>query len=259
MGVESVIPICEIIVKIYKIKKNVLDEVKKEENKFLITLEKGLREFEKLAKDKLISGKDAFILFSSYGFPLEMTKELAKEKRIKVDEEGYEKAFMEHQELSRKSTVGRFKSGLGDKSIETTRLHTATHLLHGALRKVLGKDVYQRGSNITAERLRFDFSFDRKLTDKEIEKVEDLVNSQINKKIEVKREEMETDKALKSGAVGVFGGRYGEKVSVYSVGEFDREICAGPHVKNTKELGKFKIVKEESVAAGVRRIKAVLE
>ena len=161
--------------------------------------------------------------------------------------------------MSRQSTKGRFKSGLADQSIETARLHTATHLLHAALREVLGDHVFQRGSNITSDRLRFDFSHDKKLNKTEIKKVEVLVNKKIKESLEVKREEMKTDDALKKGAIGVFGGRYGSNVSVYSIGSFDKEICAGPHVKNTSELGKFKIIKEESISAGVRRIKAVLE
>ncbi len=263
LGIDGkfVSEVADVIINVYKFKNKriILEELDKEEDKFLRTLEKGLKQFDKLARNKKISGKDAFILFSSYGFPMEMTKELANEKKIKVDEKGYEKEYVRHQELSRESMKGRFKSGLVDGSVETAKLHTATHLLHGALRKVLGEHVFQRGSNITSERLRFDFSHDKKLSDDEIKKVENLVNLEIKKAIDVERGEMKTTEALKKGFVGVFGGRYGAKVSVYSIGKFDKEICAGPHVENTKKLGKFKIIKEESVAAGVRRIKAVLE
>ncbi len=255
-----------IVIRIYsddyaELKKNehfILSELEKEENKFKDTLEKGLKEFEKLS-GKDISGQDAFLLYQSYGFPLEMIKELAKENKIKVDEKGFEKESQKHQELSRLGAEKKFKGGLSDESEKTTRLHTATHILAEALREVLSKDIHQKGSNITAERLRFDFNFERKLTDEEIRKVEDIVNKKIKEHLEVKREEMTPEDAKKKGAQGVFDKKYGEKVSVYSIGNFSKEICGGPHVNNTKELGKFKIAKEESVAAGVRRIKAFLE
>ena len=240
-------------------KKIILDEIEKEEVKFRKTLEKGLNKFERFAKDKEISGKETFLLFQSFGFPLEMTLELAKEKKVKVDIEGYEKEFNKHQELSRTATKGKFGSGLADTSEETTKLHTACHLLHTALQKVLGSKVEQRGSNINSERLRFDFSFDRKLEEDELKKVEDLVNEQIKKGLEVTREEMSVKKAKEVGAEGVFEHKYGERVFVYSVGNFSKEICSGPHISNTKELGEFKIVKQKSVGSGVRRIKAVLE
>lgn len=243
-------------------KKKILDELKKEEDKFLETLDKGIREFGKLSSDG-INGKEAFLLYQSYGFPIEMTLELAKEKGVKVDEKGFEKENEKHQELSRTASAGKFASGLADNSDEVTRLHTATHLLHAALRKVLGDSVQQKGSNITPERLRFDFSFDRKLSDEEKKEVESLVNEAISKKLDVTSEEMSPDKAKDSGALGFFGEKYGSKVSVYSVGsgndQYSKEICTGPHVKNTKELGKFRIKKEESSSAGVRRIKGVLE
>ena len=240
-------------------KKGILEEIEKEEIKFRKTLEKGLNKFERFAKNKKISGKETFLLFQSFGFPLEMTLELAKEKKVKVDVEGYEKEFNKHQKLSRTATKGKFGSGLADTSEKTTKLHTACHLLHTALQKVLGSKVEQRGSNINSERLRFDFSFDRKLEEDELKKVEDLVNEKIKDGLEVKREEMSVKKAKAVGAEGAFDHKYGERVFVYSVGDFSKEICSGPHISNTKELGKLKIVKQKSVGSGVRRIKAVLE
>ena len=240
-------------------KKGILEEIEKEEIKFRKTLEKGLNKFEKFAKNKKISGKETFLLFQSFGFPLEMTLELAKEKKVKVDVEGYEKEFNKHQKLSRTATKGKFGSGLADTSEKTTKLHTACHLLHTALQKVLGSKVEQRGSNINSERLRFDFSFDRKLEEEELKKVEDLVNEKIKEGLEVKREEMSVKKAKEVGAEGAFDHKYGERVFVYSVGNFSKEICSGPHISNTKELGKLKIVKQKSVGSGVRRIKAILE
>jgi alanyl-tRNA synthetase len=239
----------------------ILLELEKEEELFSKTVKQGIMVFERLTLGNIkeISGKDAFLLYQSYGFPLEMTVEFAKEKGIRVDEDGFRKELMKHQELSRTASAGMFKSGLADNSEATTKLHTATHLLNQALRVVLGRDdIYQKGSNITAERLRFDFNFDRKLTDEEIKKVEALVNEKISEGIDVEMKEMTVDEAKDVGAQGVFESKYGEKVKVYSVGDFSREICAGPHVKNTSEIGKFKILKEESSAAGVRRIKAVI-
>lgn len=238
----------------------ILHELEKEEERFKKTLKKGLLEFNKIIKrEKKITGKDAFVLFSSYGFPLEMTEELAGEKDLRIDKKEFEEEFTRHQELSRKGAEKRFKGGLADSSEESKRLHTATHLLNEALRKVVSEDIVQKGSNITPERLRFDFNFDRKITPEEIKKVEELVNEKIKAVIPVKREEMSLDEAKKKKAQGVFEHKYSDRVSVYSVGDFSIEICGGPHVKNTKELGKFKIVKEESSAAGIRRIKAVLE
>ncbi|MDD5192690.1 MAG: alanine--tRNA ligase-related protein [Candidatus Nanoarchaeia archaeon] len=207
-----------------------------------------------------MSGKDAFLLYQSYGFPIELTREIANEKKIKIDEKEYEKEFQKHQELSRTATAGKFKSGLADNSEATKKLHTATHLLNQALRIVLKKpDLFQKGSNITPERLRFDFNFDRKLTNEEIKKVEDLVNQKIIEGIPIVCDFMIPSEAKKTGAQGVFDDKYGDKVSVYSAGNFSKEICAGPHANNTNELGNFKIIKEESSAAGIRRIKAVLE
>ncbi len=243
-----------------KNKEKILQELEKEEKRFLETLENGIKEFEKITNAKLISGKKAFLLYQSYGFPFEMTKELAKEKNIKINEKEYEKELEAHQKLSRTATEGKFKSGLQDNSGQTTRLHTATHLLNQALRIVLDKpDLHQKGSNITPERLRFDFNFDRKLTSDEIKKVEDLVNQKIKEAIIVECKEMSLEEAKKTRAQGIFEDKYGEKVKVYSIGNFSKELCSGPHVKNTSELGRFKIQKEEASAAGVRRIKAILE
>ena len=259
--------VAEIVFEIYNdyqnLKENkikILDELKKEEQKFSQTLEKGLNEFNKLTKDKKeLNGKDAFLLYQSYGFPLEMIEEESKKNKIKFSKKEFENEFKKHQQLSQTASAGKFKSGLADTSEKTTKLHTATHLLNEALRKILGQEVKQRGSNITLERLRFDFAFDRKLTSEEIKKIEDLVNKKISENLEVMREEMPLKKAFESGAQGEFGAKYPEKVSVYTIGDFSKEICAGPHVKNTSELGKFKIIKEESSSAGVRRIKAILE
>ena len=259
--------IAEPVFKIYgdypelkKNKKKIIEELEKEENRFLESLEKGMKIFLNLTKGKKnLSGKDAFLLYQSYGFPIEMIKELAEEKGSNIDEKGFEKELKKHQELSRTASAGKFKSGLADSSEETTKLHTATHLLLAGLKKVLKKDIEQRGSNIIPERLRFDFNFDRKLTSEEIKKVGDFVNSIIEKKVSIKKQELSVNEAKKQGATGIFDEKYKEKVSVYSIDNISKEICAGPHVKNTKELGKFKIIKEESVAAGIRRIKAILE
>jgi len=261
--------ISKVVIKIYKDsypiiekkKEFIFDELKKEQHKFLITLENGLKEFAKIAsKGKELSGEEAFLLYQSFGFPIEMVEELASEKNLKVDMDGFKKEYEKHQELSRVGAEKKFKGGLADSSVETTKLHTATHLLNQALREVLGKnDIYQKGSNITVERLRFDFNFDRKLTPEEIKKVEDWVNSRIKEKLDVIKEEMTVEEAKKKGAQGVFEQKYGEKVFVYSIGKKSTEICGGPHVSNTSELGHLKIQKEESSASGVRRIKAVLE
>jgi alanyl-tRNA synthetase len=267
-GTDLIKPIADKVYGIYsnyKIlqekRKFIYEIIKKEEEKFEETLEKGLNLLEKLTKDKKnISGKEAFLLFQSYGFPIEITIELAKEKNIKVDLEEFREELKKHQELSRTAAEGRFKSGLADHSEATTRLHTAAHLLLSALRKVFKDEkIVQKGSNITPERLRLDFSFDRKLTDQELKQIESLVNEQIKKSINVKREEMSLNEAKKSGALGIFEKKYGKRVSIYTIGNFSKEICTGPHVKNTSELGTFKIVKEESSSSGVRRIKAVLE
>lgn len=239
----------------------IFKEMEAEEEKFAKVLGQGVRMFEKiLRKEGKISGKDAFLLYQSFGFPLEMTVEIATEKSLKVDKKAFEKEFEKHQELSRKATAGKFKSGLADHSETAVRMHTATHLLHAALRKVLGEHVQQKGSNITPDRLRFDFSHPEKVTKEQLAKVEKLVNQEIKAKATVKKEETTLEKAKKEGALAFFDTKYAtEKVSVYTIGSFSKEVCAGPHVKNTGEIGKFKIVKEESVSAGVRRIKAVLQ
>lgn len=242
-----------------KNRSKILEELKNEEDRFEKTLNFGLKQFQKMGQNEIITGKEAFLLFSSYGFPLEITQELAQAKGLKVDEIGFQKEFKKHQELSRQGAEEKFKGGLVDASEQTIRYHTATHLLHQALRKVLGKHVEQRGSNITPERLRFDFSHPTKMTPEEIKKVENLVNQKIEKKLPIVCEEMSPAEAKKKGAIGLFVHKYGDKVKVYSIGNFSKEICGGPHIKNTGELGKFQIIKEESVSAGVRRIKAILE
>ena len=240
---------------------NVVYEVlTNEKNKFNKTIEKGLREFEKVTKDNNdIDASTAFKLYDTYGFPLELTVELAHEKNIKVDEKGFEEKFKAHQELSRSSSAGQFKGGLGGNGEIETKYHTATHLLNAALKVVLGPDVHQRGSNITAERMRFDFNCDHKLSDEEKEKIENLVNTWIKESIPVTSEEMNKDEAIKSGAECMFIEKYPDIVTVYSIGNISKELCGGPHVKNTSELGHFKIKKEEASSAGVRRIKAILE
>lgn len=239
-------------------KEVVLEGLKAERIKFNRTLEKGLRKFEKVS-DKDIDGTTAFHLFDTYGFPLELTIELAKEKGLNVDVEGYNQNFREHQELSRSSSQGKFKGGLaGDSEIET-RYHTATHLLNAALKEVVDKNIHQRGSNITVERMRFDFNCNHKLTDEEKMKVEDLVNKWIDEGLDVRVDEMSKQEAITSGAECMFIEKYPDIVTVYSIGDISKELCGGPHVKNTKEIGKFKIIKEEASSAGIRRIKAVIE
>ena len=249
-----------------ELKKNenyIYEQLSKEEEKFNKTLDKGIKVAEKLMdkldKKSIIDGETVFHLYDTFGFPLEFTMELAIERGLKVDEEGFKKEFEEHQEKSRMGAEKKFKGGLADSSVDTARLHTATHLLNGALRKVLGTSVYQKGSNITSERLRFDFSFDRKMTAEELEEVSNIVNEAINKKIPIVCEEMSVEEAKNQGAIGVFGNKYGETVKVYTIGEYSKEICGGPHANNTGELKNFKIVKEESSSAGVRRIKAIID
>ena len=238
----------------------VLSELKNEKVKFNRTLEKGLRQFEKETRDgKDIDGETAFHLFDTFGFPLELTVELAQEKGLKVDTEGYEVKFKEHQEKSRTASQGKFKGGLaGDSEVET-RYHTATHLLNAALKQVVDKDIHQRGSNITDERMRFDFNCDHKLTDEEKQKTEELVNKWISEGLDVTVEEMNKNDAVASGAECMFIEKYPDIVTVYTIGTISKELCGGPHVKNTSELGHFRIVKEEASSAGIRRIKAVLE
>ena len=236
-------------------------ELNKEEEKFSKTLTDGLKEFNKVVtyiKGEVFPGKTAFRLYDTFGFPLEITEELAKEKGFTVDVEGYNKAFEEHQKKSSQGSEQKFKGGLADTGEQTARLHTATHLMQAALKKVLDPLVGQKGSNITVERLRFDFNFDRPMTAEEIAKVEELVNEAIKADVEITCQEMSVEEAKAAGAVGLFESRYGEVVKVYTMGEFSKEICGGPHANRTGELGTFKIVKEQSSSAGVRRIKAIL-
>lgn len=240
----------------------IIDELNKEEEKFSKTLADGLKEFNKVIshiQGNVFPGKTAFRLYDTFGFPLEITAELAREKGFTVDEEGYKAADEAHREKSSVGSEQKFKGGLADTSEATARLHTATHLMQAALKKVLGPSVSQKGSNITVERLRFDFNFDRPMTKEEIAEVEKLVNEAIQADVPVKMEEMTVEEAKHSGAVGVFDSKYGDKVKVYTMGEYSKEICGGPHAHHTGELGKFRIVKEQSSSAGVRRIKAVLE
>ena len=240
----------------------VLEELKKEKIKFNKTLSKGLKEFDKMVsslQDNKLNKDLAFKLYDTYGFPIELTLELAKEQNIEVDVDGFYEKFKAHQELSRKSSSGKFKGGLSNNSEIETKYHTATHLLNAALKLVVNKDVHQKGSNITEERMRFDFSCDHKLSEEEIKKVEDIVNTWINEGLDVICTQMNKEDAIKSGAECMFIERYPDVVTVYTIGNVSKELCGGPHVKNTKELGHFKIIKEEASSSGVRRIKAILE
>ncbi len=243
----------------------ITSELEREEKQFAAALEHGTKEFQKLIDrvpahitKKVISGKNAFNLYETYGFPLELTIEMAKEQGFEVDVDGFQSAYAKHQELSRAGAEQKFKGGLADHSEETAKLHSATHLLHAALRKVLGTHVEQRGSNITAERLRFDFSHPDKMTPEQIQEVAALVNDAIARKLPVICEEMSVDDARAAGAMGLFGNKYGEVVKVYTMGDVSKEICGGPHANNTGDLVAFKILKEESSSRGVRRIKAVI-
>src|SRR3989338_5373601 len=265
---KSILPVYPDYQELHQNHKFITAQLEEEENKFNATLEKGLKKFNEVAQDlkSIIPGKEAFLLFQSYGFPIEMTQELAEEKSLQVDLEEYNKEFEKHQDLSRTASAGVFKSGLADDSQAVRKLHTATHLLNEALRQTLDKDIKQKGSNITSERLRFDFNFPRKLTEEEIKKIESWVNEKIKASLPVKREEIPLEEALSSGAQSEFGAKYPELVSIYTIedktnqnGWCSKEICTGPHVANTNELGHFKILKEESSAAGIRRIKAVVE
>lgn len=235
----------------------VLEVLKNEKEKFNRTLEKGLREFNKVS-NKDIDAETAFHLYDTYGFPIELTEELAHDAKIKVDTLGFKERFKKHQELSRTASAGKFKGGLAGNSEIETKYHTATHLLNAALKVVVDKNVHQKGSNITDERMRFDFSCDHKLTDEEKKKTEDLVNEWIKEGVDVTVEEMSKSDAINSGAECMFIEKYPDIVTVYSIGNVSKELCGGPHVKNTSELGHFKIIKEEASSAGVRRIKAVL-
>ena len=236
---------------------DILKIMEDEEVKFRKTLENGLKEFEKIKIN--VTGEQAFNLLQSFGFPVELTEELAKEKDMSIDMKEFKKLKDAHAESSRTASAGKFKGGMGGDGEMETKYHTATHMLHEALRQTLGEHVSQKGSNITSERLRFDFSHDTKMTDEEKKKVEDIVNAQIKADLKVTREEVSYDKAREMGAIGVFDNKYGEMVSVYHVGDFSLEFCGGPHVENTGDMGVFKILKEEAVSAGVRRIKAVLD
>ncbi len=255
----------------------ILSEIKKEADRFEATLAQGIKEFEKCTqsiarknefmlrsnpdyvKETVIGGKQAFRLYDTYGFPLELTEELAGEQGLTVDKEGFETAFREHREKSRVLDKGQFKGGLESHSVNATRYHTATHLLNAALKIVLSPEVQQKGSNINEERLRFDFNFSRKLTDEEVRRVEELVNEQIKADVKVVMREMTLEEARAQNFVGVFSDKYGETVKTYSIGAFSKEICGGPHVESTGELGTFKIAKQENVSAGIKRIKAVLQ
>lgn len=254
---------CDIYPELSRNAQFVIDQLNKEEATFNKTLDQGMKVASKimnaLPAGSTIDGPTAFKLYDTYGFPLEFTQELAQEKSLSVDVAGFNTCFQEHQAKSRAGAEKKFKGGLADASAETARLHTATHLLNGALRRVLGDSVFQKGSNITAERLRFDFSFDRKMTPEEIAEVTRIVNEAIDKDIPVICEEMTVEEAKNAGAIGVFGEKYGEQVKVYTVDGYSKEICGGPHATRTGELKCFKIQKESSSSAGVRRIKAVID
>ncbi len=241
----------------------ILEQIEREYVLFGKTLDTGLKKAEKyfslLTEGERLDDELAFRLFDTFGFPIEFTTELAKERGIEVDIEGFRKKFLEHQQKSRQGAEGKFKGGLADTGIQTARLHTATHLLNSALRKVLGDEVYQRGSNITEERLRFDFSFDRKLKQEELDEVARIVNEAIDKRIDVICEEISLEAAREAGAIGIFDHKYDDVVKVYTIPGYSKEICGGPHAVSTGELGRFILLKEEASSAGVRRIKATLE
>ncbi len=261
------IPLAQKVIEIYQDvypsvrsrESDILTVIQKEEEKFSKTLERGLKQFEKIAALGDINGADAFHLFDTYGFPLELSEELAREKGLKIDRMGFEEAFRKHRDVSRAGAEKKF-GGVGkDAGVAAAKLHTATHLLHTALRKVLGSHVKQMGSDITAARLRFDFSHFKKVTAGELKKVETLVNKQIKDNLKVEKAEISYNEAVKKDVLAFFKEKYPETVTVYSIGEFSKEICAGPHAERTGELGHFKIVKEESSGAGIRRIRAILE
>ena len=277
LGIESLIPIAQAVIDKFahaypELKANtnyIVQELKNEEQKFLETLLKGEHEFEKLlpnilkGSSKVLSGRLAFKLYDTYGFPIELTEELAAENGLSVNREEFDEAFKKHQELSRTQGSGVFKGGLIDQGEWAIKYHTATHLLHKALRLVLGDHVGQKGSNITAERMRFDFSHNEPMTAEELKKTEDIVNEAIQKDLPVSMEVTTIDKATASGAIALFGEKYESQIKVYSIGEgtacFSKEVCGGPHVERTGAMGRFKIQKEQSSSAGVRRIRAVLE
>ena len=245
-----------------KNEKTIKSVIIEEKDKFVKTLEKGEREFEKeiakLSDTKIIPGNIVFRLYDTYGFPPEVTKELAMENGYEIDIKEFNELFKKHQEKSRAGSEQKFKGGLAETTEETIAYHTATHLLNAAIKKVVGKDAHQRGSNITVDRMRFDFNCDHKLSDEEKKKIEDLVNTWIEEGLPVTKQEMNKEDAIKSGAECMFIEKYPDIVTVYTIGDVSKELCGGPHVTNTKELGRFKIKKEESSSSGVRRIKAVL-
>ena len=265
------IPLAQIVIKQYhniypelENKQNdILTIIQKEQEKFEKTLNQGLKKFKKLVQialkegKKILDSKTIFHLYDTYGFPLELTKEMAEEEGLEIDEKAFEKEFDHHREISRAGAKKKF-GGVGEWGDKVAPHHTATHLLHKALQQVLGDHVQQAGSDLTPERLRFDFSHSQKMTEEEIRKVEEIVNQKIKEEIEVQMEEIPYEKAIKSGALAFFKEKYPKTVKVYSIGNFSKEICAGPHVKNTNEIGQFKIIKEKASGAGVRRIKAVL-
>ena len=244
------------------LKKNenrIIQALEEEEKKFRRTLKQGVKEFEKIAqKENIISANTAFFLYESYGFPLELTEELAREKNFKFDKEGILQEKIRHKKASQKGMEKKFRGGLADHSLQTIKYHTATHLLHQALRIVLDNHVEQKGSNITVERLRFDFSHPNKLTSEEIKKIEIIINQKIEENLSVSFEVTNYKEAVKQGALAFFGQRYPEQVKVYSIGSFSKEVCGGPHVETTGILGKFQIIKEESAGAGIRRVYAIL-
>jgi alanyl-tRNA synthetase len=263
VGNEVIETYTEHYLNLEKQSKTILEKLDDEEKKFLKTLSKGEREFDKIFSEHgKISGQDAFLLYATYGFPVELTEEMAQEKGQEIDKQIFSQEFSKHQELSRAGSTEKFSGGLADHSIETVKLHTATHMLNQALRMVLGDHVFQRGSNITHQRLRFDFSHSDRLTDEQIKKVESIVNENIQKNLPVHFEILDLEEAKQKGSIGVFDDKYaqlGGKIKVFFIGEsFSKEVCGGPHVENTGELGHFSILKEESVGAGVRRIKASL-
>ncbi|WMJ77131.1 MULTISPECIES: alanine--tRNA ligase [unclassified Sedimentibacter] len=272
LGIEEniMLELAEKVIEMYNVaypevqscKNYIIEELSKEYIKFTKTLQSGLKVankyFDQIKAGEYLSSELAFRLYDTYGFPIEFTLELAQEKEILVDIEGFKTKFEEHQNKSRSGAAGKFKGGLAEHNSNSVRLHTATHLLNSALRKVLGNQVYQKGSHINSERLRFDFSFDRKLLKEEIDQVESLVNKAIQENLEVKYMEMNLDDAKKSGALGVFEGKYEDIVKVYEIPGYSLEICGGPHVSNTSELGYFKVIKEQSSSSGVRRIKAIV-
>ena len=225
----------------------------------MTTLSKGLKEIEKI---DTLNGKSAFFLYETYGFPVELTEEIANDRGQKVDKKVFEKEFEKHKELSRTASSGKFKGGLADNSEEVTKLHTVTHLLHKTLRMVLGESVSQKGSNITAERLRFDFSHSSKLTDEEVKRVEEIINEQIEKDLPVQFEVKKYEEAISEGALAIFSGRYPDEVKVYTIGGsdwFSKEVCGGPHVSSTGEIGRVRIKRQEKIGANQMRIYAIVE